>query len=250
MRRSVVWVVVGVALAGGPARGQFTVTVRGPGVQTSGVSGVSTATFDGSNPLAPAGVGAYTGSATVSGPSVFGGAGNTNFLTVPDQSTTTLALSERRGYFGLYLSAADESNRFAFVRTDNGADTTVFTFSAASLYQPGVLTGTIGTSGGHFGSPEPGYPDGQDNNSQAYVYVNFYATEGLQFDRVVFTQVGTGGFESDNHSVRTGLATPGAGEVVVPVPEPAGVVLAAGLGLLIAGARASQRVRRIVAPAR
>ncbi len=235
--------------AAGPARGQFTVTVLAPGVQASAVSGVSTATFDGANPLAPAGVGVYTGSATVAAPTVFGGAGITNFLLVPGQSTATLTLSGRAGYFGLYLSAADVSNRLTFVRTENGTDSTVFTFDAASLYQPGVLTGTIGTSGGHFGSPEAGYPDGQDNNNEAYVYVNFYAAAGSQFDRVVLTQSGTGGFESDNHAVRAGLATPGAGEVGVPVPEPAGIVLAAGL--LLAGVRAiGQSARRIVAPAR
>ena len=81
------------------------------------------------------------------------------------------------------------------------------------------------------------------NCGEPYAFLNFYAHGGTSFDRIVFDQVTSGGYESDNHTVGRWLQPGGTwvphGASVSPagitpnaIPEPAAwMMLLAGFGL-------------------
>ena len=109
-----------------------------------------------------------------------------------------------QSYFGVFWAAIDGQNRLDFY---SGA-TLLKTFSASDF---------SGLSNAYKGNPN----NGQDS-CERFIYLNFTATAGTQFDRIVFRNIDTStGFESDNHAILSG----------VPEPSTSGLLLA-GLGVM------------------
>jgi hypothetical protein len=167
-----------------------------PGQQGSLLSGVSTFTFDGvangyreNVAFNPGGttLGTYD-RLSVSNANRYGGANGSKFSTVTG-SVTTLTLNSDIGYFGLWWSAGDAANILQFY---NGNDL-VANFTTSSVL--GVLPDA------YKGNPNPAFL-GQASN-EAFAYLNFFgSSSSVKWDRVVITNSGNSGFESDNHSIR------------------------------------------------
>lgn len=155
----------------------------------------------------------------------FGGANATNYVSVgvQDGSNTGSYEIDFAGdafYFGFFWGAGDNRNKLTFY---DGA-TEVGTF----------LVGDIIASllPGHYGNPNGGY-----NSAEPYAFLNFTATLGVKFTRVVVSNDNPSsgpqsGFETDNHTISR-----------VPidiVPEPATFGLA-GMALLALGMKLRKR---------
>jgi hypothetical protein len=74
-----------------------------------------------------------------------------------------------------------------------------------------------------------------DNNEQ-FAYLNFYDSSA-NFDRIVFSQLNGGGFESDNHAVAELDGPPGGTIINTPEPTQAGLLLLAGSLAAVIGLR-------------
>ena len=109
-------------------------------------------------------------------------------------------------------------------------DTKVFSFS------PSTVLAAIGGNSADFGKPDAPY-QGQ-NSIEPYAFVNFFATEGTTFDRIVFFESPTvGGYESDNHTVGFYKTITGNG-----VPEPTTwALMISGFGLVGSALRRRQQ---------
>ena len=208
-----------------------------PGVQASTVAGVTTETFDSysTGTYAVNGYSTAIGSFTSPGIAVvaanlYGGAGGTgNYFAIGAESgttTATLALKGAEGYFGFWWSAADSGNSLAFY----SGDQLLGTFSAASALSS--------LSSAYNGNPNSKF---SGNTGEKYAYLNFTGTNGTTFDRIVFTNAGTGtGFEADNFSILAG-STAVSGNVVsngitaASVPEPSSLAMVAVGGLIGGG---------------
>jgi len=99
--------------------------------------------------------------------------------------TTTLTLNTPSCYFGLWWSAGDKTNTLTFY---NG-NTQIAQFTTATL--------PVQLPSAYFGNPKDGYAD----PNEPFVFLNFF-TVGTQFTKVVFSNTGPTGFESDNWTVR------------------------------------------------
>lgn len=158
----------------------------------------------------------------------YGGAGGTGKYAVQSVSVgspnavpvTTLTLNAQSAYFGLWWSAGDAFNKLSFY---SGVDL-VAEFTTAGLLS--VLPNTY--------KGNPNAPFLGQNSGEKYAFFNVYGQDGATFDKIVFTNVGSSGFESDNHTVRAGAwgsevgeagPEPGVpvakieGSSVTPVPE-------------------------------
>ena len=163
------------------------------------------------------------------------GSDGTHFLA----ATTTLTLSQTAFYLGVRWMAADSTNS---IRLYKGA-VPVDTISAQYVLSDDGLTNL----GGYAGTDKRA-ADGsvsRVNAGEKYFYLNIYAKDASQgFDRVEFDNSTNGsGFESDNHTVGFDLidANFQAGVVLVPVPEPAGLVVVAGVVVAVRARRAKRR---------
>lgn len=206
MNRSLLATIVTTTLAiaslnSASAAGVLLTYAESPGIQNTTLSGASVMTFDSSfaggstaqSPLVWSGVGSYD-SASVIAANKYGGAGGTGYYLVQSQSvgaqvvTTTLSLNTPSSYFGLWWSAGDTKNQLSFY---NG-DSLVASFTTQTLIN--VLPSS------YSGNPNAAFL-GQ-NSGEKYAFINIYSDNGTVFDKVVFSNVGTSGFESDNHTVR------------------------------------------------
>ncbi len=230
---------------GGAQADVFTLNYEAPGALSStatfSVEGVET--FDGRSVGTGTGFttdygtsGAITG--TYSGPfglqinsaDQYGGAGGVgNYAVAFNGTPYTVALvadpvKDPQGinYFGYWLSALDAGNLVTFYR--NGVQ--------VGQLDPGQVTSAVSGNSAYYGNPNANFL-GQDSN-EPFVFVNFYDKTGT-FDTVSFTQIGGGGYESDNHTV--GYFTKIGG-----VPEPTGwALMLTGLGAIGAAARARRK---------
>ncbi len=133
-------------------------------------------------------------------------------------------------YFGLWISALDQSNDLQFY--NNGQ--LLYSFGAPDLQ---AALGTCSTAGGYCGNPTT--PFKGVNPGEQYAYVNFFDTVGY-FDQVLLYST-SAGFESSNHSVAyinpivvsgTTFNAPDrppsaafSAKIAILVPEPATVML-------------------------
>ena len=123
-------------------------------------------------------------SVKVNPPDQYGGANNSNYAYSSDSTQTTLALSTRVSYFGIWWSAGDSGNILDFY---SGA-TKIFTFTSSVL---------DGLSTSYNGNPNSAFR-GQ-NSAQKYAYINFFVQSGEQIDKVIARG---SNFESDNWTLR------------------------------------------------
>ena len=102
--------------------------------------------------------------------------------------TSTLSLTSSSAYFGLWWSAGDGNNVLSF-------------------YEGSKLEATITTAGlladlpsSYNGNPNTGFK-GLDYHED-FAFLNFYGTAGTEWNSIVFSNLGTSGFESDNWTSR------------------------------------------------
>jgi len=175
------------------ARAGLVFTIENPDVESTSVSGALTENFD----TVPIGViGTYvspTIGGTYSGGQVIphdqyggaGGAGQYDVVGLGATTSQTLQFASGKTYFGMWWSAGDPSNKLEFFDSSN---------SLLGSYVIGDIIPFL--SPAYLGNPDTG-----ENPGEYYAYLHFTTTEGSLIDRVVFSNVTTSGFESDNHSV-------------------------------------------------
>jgi hypothetical protein len=236
----------------------FTVSLESetPGTQvsTSGFSRVGVETFETRTIQEPQDfttdfggsifTGVYTGVGVNSADQYGGAMGTGKYANAQSNRTYTLDLtsSEPGGvtYFGFWLSALDGNNNVSFYQGSN----LLFTYTAANARD---FVNGLPNRDDYFGNPTT--PFLNQNNGEPYNFLNFYARGGTRFDRVVFSQTGGGGLESDNHTV--GRWTRMSGTVIdgnLDVPEPATwAMLITGFGMVGVAARRRKAMAHVAA---
>ncbi len=106
--------------------------------------------------------------------------------------TSTLFLATDSAYFGMWWSAGDARNVLNFY---NGDDL-VSRFTTSSLMEP--------LPAAYDGNPL----NRQVNSSEPYAFINFFGDEKTSWDRIVFSNDGSSGFESDNYTTRVAAWDP------------------------------------------
>jgi hypothetical protein len=148
--------------------------------------------------------------------------------------TTTLTLDSQHAYFGFWWSAGDATNLISFYNGSN----------LVARYDTSTLLDVLASQSAYKGNPL----DRSENASQSYAFVNFLGMDGTTWDKVVLTNNGTSGFESDNYTDRLAPWTqatdgniPGiqvatvSGTTVTPVvPEVSSCLMVAASGVLAA----------------
>lgn len=157
-------------------------------------------------------------------------------------TTSTLTLNTASAYFGFWWSAGDPNNTVDFY----SGSTLVAEFTTQNLmnFLPS----------GYDGNPRS--PSTLDP-SEPFGFINFYGVNGVTFNKVVFIDTQSSGFEADNYTVRSAAwgtqtgetgSTPGVvletitGTTQTEIPEPGSLLLLAG-GLVLLGRGRSQAVR-------
>lgn len=147
---------------------------------------------------------------------------NSRYLAVFQGNDVIIKLQESLNYFGINWGAAHSGNTYSFFK----GDTLLKAFNTQDIENAGGFS--------HYSSLHPGGGLGSEGGKQGNGYVHFYAnSEADIFDRIVISQVGGGGFETDNHSFHVGGGR-FTGFDVAKVPEPAmmlGLVGVAGMFL-------------------
>lgn len=196
------------------ASGVLLTYAEAPGIQSSTLTNTDVFTFDslslGKNTnVVWTGVGNYD-QTYILAPDQYGGAGgNTKYIVQsstignPNQvPTTTLTLNASSAYFGLWWSAGDNFNKLSF-------------YSGLSLVAE-FTTATLVNALPNSYKGNPNAPLGR-NTSEKYAFFNIFGQDGSTFDKIVFTNTASTGFESDNHTVRVDPWGSVVGEVG---PEP------------------------------
>ena len=212
-----------IAALGAPAMAGVVITLEAPGVsntsQSFAESGVET--FDnraaGANQSFTSdfgGTSGYTGdysNVQIMNHDSWGGVDNSRYaVSLGQGSSYTLQLNKSADYFGFYLLALSSGNKMEFF---NG-NTSVLTLGYNDLLSH--LTPDYN------GSPYPG-----QTGSEYFAFLNFNFTDGDSYNKIVFSNSGTDGFESDNHTIG-----------INAVPEPATwAMLILGFGLVGVAAR-------------
>ncbi len=99
---------------------------------------------------------------------------------------TVLTLDKPSSYFGIYWSAGDMANKMSFF--DGGK--LVAEFTTANLMN--MLPRD------YYGNPL----NRRLNPGEPYGFINFYADSSTKWDRIIFSNAGSSGFESDNYTSR------------------------------------------------
>jgi hypothetical protein len=232
----------------------LTVTyVENPGAVNSSLQGTSVTDF---SAWAKNGAGAYknlswTGVGTIDQvylqkANLYGGATGSGYYAVDSASPSgvggvnavsksTLTLNTPSSYFGLWWSAGDPYNTLSFY----SGNTLIASFDTKSVLNALPKS--------YFGNPTSTF-SGQDKG-EPFAFLNVYGKPGVTWDKVVFSNAGTSGFESDNWTVRQQAWGTLAGEsgaapgvavatvsgtslTLVTTPEPAHVVGVFTAGIL------------------
>jgi hypothetical protein len=128
----------------------------------------------------------------------------TNYLAVFAGDAVTIQLEKTLNYFGIDWGAISSGNMFSFFKGNQ----LVKSYSTADINPVAPVKAAQ-----HYG----------EGNG----FVHFYAESASEiFDRIVITQTGGGGFESDNHTFHAGTD----GFTTKDVPEPSLVIGMLALG--------------------
>ena len=100
--------------------------------------------------------------------------------------TSTLNLNSSISYFGLWWSAGDAKNVLDFY---NGS-------SLVAEFTTGNLLAALPSS--YYGNPRNRSLD----SGEPFGFINFYGQSGVSWDKIVFRNNGSSGFEADNYTVR------------------------------------------------
>ena len=168
--------------------------------------------------------GSYSGGLVMYSADQYGGAGGTGYY--PELFSTgngyTLNLTASGNlpgvnYFGLWFSALDSGNQLQFYENN----TLLMSFTPARFQS---LVGACPSSTNAFcGNPNSNFK-GKDSGEQ-FAFLNFFDQNGY-FNKIVFTESGGGGFESDNHTVGyMNPPTPSGTIISGEAPEPGSFVL-------------------------
>ncbi len=148
------------------------------------------------------------------------------------QSTLTLAADQR--YFGLWWSAGDTNNIIKFYDKNNVLLSTFKSGDVSSTISKLPATRPTGVTGGKYQSDYKGNPtqSPRTNTGEYYAYLNFFDTSATaSIRKIVFENITSTGFESDNHSVATDYVSIRGASIAVPEPlTMAGAAVAVGLG--------------------
>jgi len=101
--------------------------------------------------------------------------------------TSTLSLDQSSSYFGFWWSAGDRNNQISFYNQDD----LIARFTTESMF------GSLSLSQDYYGNPLTG-----GNSREPYAFINFFGDAETSWDRIELTQLGGGGFESDNYTTR------------------------------------------------
>ncbi len=242
--RSTLMLVVMLSFAAGSSEAGLIVTIEQAGQQTasSSITNQQVQTFDSINtgsyskPLVTTvGTGANQFTATYSsntedpffilGADSYGGAGGTGHYIVAGINGTTslsLKLSVAQSYFGLWWSAGDIKNALAFY----SGNTLMQSFSTNSDFFKNLTDAYYGNPNHSHGSVDGGEP---------FAFINFFGTRGTTFDKIVFSNDHSTGFESDNHTFSVDPQTiTGTTLLSVSTPEPT-TLASATVAALITG---------------
>ncbi|MGF1524464.1 MAG: PEP-CTERM sorting domain-containing protein [Leptolyngbyaceae cyanobacterium] len=130
-------------------------------------------------------------------------------------------LDETHNYFGINWGSAHDGNEFAFYNGQDLVQKFVYfndgrTFDDGKTVNVASVLKTYGAVG---------------HGGQYNAYFNFFAeSESDLFNKIVISQAGGGGFETDNHTFHAGTGGFASDPDVTDVPEPT-----AALGLLAVG---------------
>jgi hypothetical protein len=146
---------------------------------------------------------------------MYGGAGGTGnyaaqggaWPVYTPTTTITFPTGEGHAYFGLWWSAGDANNVLTFY-----SGTTV----VAELTTGNLLNKLAASRAYYYGNPNTAFLN--QNNTEAYAFINLYGDLGTTWDKIVFSNLGSSGFESDNWTDRVGAWGTGPGEAGAPVP--------------------------------
>lgn len=223
------------------AQAAIVITAEAPGVQNTTQPGLYfVETFDAPGVPTPgqaypgsyvSPIGTYSGGAAVVGPNDYGGAFQSNYISIgaqqPSSLSYTLDFNAPVFYFGFYWGAGDAQNQVEFF---DGA-------TSLGAYRMADMISLLGLGPAYNGNPNlpaSGAPHtpGTVNPGEKYVFLNFRATDLTQFTSVRFSNDSTStGFETDNHTVLFESAA---------TPEPATFALA-GFSLVALGFKFRKR---------
>ena len=111
----------------------------------------------------------------------------------------------------MWWSAGDTNNKLEFLDANNNV---VGTFLSSDI-TAAILRLPTSTQASYRGNPTQ---TSKTNTSEYYAYLNFFATGNTTFNKVVFTNIRSTGFETDNHAVATSYNNIRGQNVAVPEP--------------------------------
>jgi hypothetical protein len=141
------------------------------------------------------------------------------YLAVFQGNPVTIALEKTLNYFGIDWGAVSGGNTFSFFQNDK----LVQSFTTKDIINNAALIRA------------------KWQNNEGNGYVHFYSDSNKDnFNRIVISQVGGGGFESDNHSFHVGTGKFDF-EKNQKVPEPGMALGMVAFGAMVAGGKLRRR---------
>jgi hypothetical protein len=202
-----------------PFATSFSTTLDNVGILTGGIQGN------------------YTGGLTRSAANQYGGADGSGYYPTVSNSSYTLTLTTSGdvpgvNYFGLWFSALDNGNELQFYEDS----TLLYTFT------PALFRTLVGACPGSAFCGNPTTTFSRQDPNEQFAFLNFFYVGGGYFNKVVFTQTNTAGFESDNHTVAYLNPPVPSGTLIEAAPEPGSIALVAlGAAVVIGLKRRSMR---------
>ncbi|NJL46722.1 MAG: PEP-CTERM sorting domain-containing protein [Leptolyngbyaceae cyanobacterium SM2_5_2] len=152
-----------------------------------------------------------------------------NYLTAFSGTNVQIDLDKTHNYFGINWGSAHDGNEFSFYNGDTLVQKFVY-FNDNRTFADSAKTTNVASALKAYGTV--------GNGSEYNAYMNFFADSSSDlFNRIVISQMGSGGFETDNHTFQAGVR--GFNEAPESVPEP-GMVLSL---LIVGGVFAAKRQR-------